>query len=312
MPSTITHTYIGLDTLNKLNDNPKKIIMENINNYKIYCQSMDILYFYHIFLLFNNKVMDLGHLFHNEKVFNAFNMLINDNKENKNYELFTFIAGLITHYKADSITHPYINYLAHKSNNSLNNHFEIETYIDSYYVREKMGINYQKDNNSKTIFNYTEKEIIKDEINKLFNELFNYPSMGNKYYRALKEMKFTYNYIRHDKYGIKKLIYQIIDLNPIKSIRKTKYLSYHFKLDNDEYYLNLNHEKWYNIDNNNLTSTKSFLDLYENVTSEASYIINELYKYIYDNKNTDLKRLIKNISYANGLPISPDKQHHNS
>ena len=307
MPSTITHAYIGLDTLNKLNDKPRKIIMENINNYKIYCQSMDVLYFYHIFLLLDNKVMKLGHLFHTEKVFDAFNLLINDNKENQDKELFTFIAGLITHYKADSITHPYINYLSHNSNNTLNAHFEIETYIDSYYVREKTDINYQKDNNSKTIFNYTEKEIIKSELNKLFFKLFNYSNIGNKYYRALKEMKFTYNYVRYDKYGIKKILYQIIDLNPIKSNRKTKYLSYHFNLNNDEYYLNLNHKKWYNIDNNNLVSTKSFLDLYEDIISEASYIINELYDYIYNDKNTDLKKLIKNISYANGLPISPNK-----
>ena len=50
MPSTITHAFIGLDTIPKLNNKPKKIINDHIDNYKIYCQNMDILYFYHIYL----------------------------------------------------------------------------------------------------------------------------------------------------------------------------------------------------------------------------------------------------------------------
>ena len=73
---------------------------------------MDVLYFYHIFLLRINKIAKLGHRFHHEHVFDSFNMLIEDNKQNKDLELFTFIAGLITHYQADTIMHPYIDYFA--------------------------------------------------------------------------------------------------------------------------------------------------------------------------------------------------------
>ena len=126
--------------------------------------------------------------------------------------------------------------------------------------------------------------------------------MGNKYYRALLEMKFTYNYVRYDKYGIKKSIYKFIDLNPF-GIRKTKYLSYYFDLDNNNYYLNLNHNKWMN---NNIESTKSFLDLYEDVTNNSSYIINELYKYIFEDKKINLRKLIKNLDYGTGLEIRPN------
>ena len=67
MPSTITHAYIGLDTVNKLNNKPRKIINDRIDNYKIYCQNMDVLYFYHLLLLVNNKVRHLGHEFHHQK-----------------------------------------------------------------------------------------------------------------------------------------------------------------------------------------------------------------------------------------------------
>ena len=304
MPSTITHAYIGLDTLNKLNDKPKRIIKKNIDNYKIYCQSMDVLYFYHLLLLANNKIIDLGHRFHNEKVYEVFELLINDNKQNKDLELFTFIAGLITHYIADSTIHPYINYI---SKDKLNGHFETETYIDNYFIKEKMHIDYKKYNNTKFIFNYKKKEIIENELNKLYKNIFNYENIGPKYYRALKEMKFVYNYIRHDKYGIKKKVYQFIDLNPFKSIPRVKYLSYHFNLNNDIFYLNLNHKKWHNVDNPKNISNKSFLDLYNDVINEASYIINELYEYIFTDKKVNLKNLINNKSYANGLSLCPNK-----
>ena len=138
MPSTITHAYIGLDTLKKLNDKPRKIIENNLNNYKVYCQNMDVLYFYHIYLLKSNKIENLGHLFHTENVLNYFKMLINDNKENKDLESFTFISGLITHYVADRCAHPYVNYHAKINGATKRNnlHFEIETYLDNYYYNK--------------------------------------------------------------------------------------------------------------------------------------------------------------------------------
>ena len=309
MPSTITHAYIGLDTLDKLNDKPKAIIKERIDNYKIYCQNMDVLYFYHLLLLLKNQVNELGHRFHHEKVFDSFNLLINDNKENKDLELFTFISGLITHYIADATIHPYINYLANGNNKTtnFNNHVKIETYLDNYFISERMHINTKKYDNTKFIFHYTENKLIKKEISKLYQELFNYPNMGEKYYKALKEMKFIFKYIRYDPLGIKKRLYQIIDLNPFKKLPRVRYLSYNFDLDNDAYYLNIDHNEWFNRDKKDLISNKSFFDLYEDVINESSHIINELYEYIFEDEKKDIKKLIKNNSYANGLPISPNK-----
>ena len=308
MPSTITHAFIGLDTIKKLNTKPKKIINNHIDNYKIYCQNMDILYFYHIYLLKTNKIQDIGHRYHHEHVFDAFKLLIDDNKNNKDDELFTFIAGLITHYQADTTIHPYINHFTNYINESkrFSDHFEIETYIDNYFVNKRLNKEHKKYNNTKFVFNYTEEEIIKKELDKIFLKLFNLKNGGKYYYRSLKEMKFTYNYVRYDKHGFKKMIYQTIDLNPFK-IPRTKYLSYHFDINNNEYYLNLNHQEWTNPNNPTIVSNKSFLDLYEDVINNSSTIINELYNYIYEDKFVNLKKLIKNLDYGSGLPISPNK-----
>lgn len=309
MPSSIVHAYIGLDTLKKLNNKPKTIIEKHIDNYKVYCQNMDVLYFYHILLLFHNKVQNFGHKIHREKTNEFFKILIRDNKENKDPELFTFIAGLITHYKADSTIHPYVNYYSKNENETQieNNHFVIETYLDNYFIRERMHVNHKKYNNTKFVFNYQKKEIIKKEITKVYQELYHYPNMGKKYYRALAEMKFVFNYLRYDKHGIKKFFYKIIDLNPIKSIRRVKYLSYYFDLDNDDYILNTKHNTWFNPHKKELISTKSFHDLYDEVINKSSITINELYEYIYNNKKVDLDKLIGNLSYANGLALPKQK-----
>ena len=305
MPSTITHSYIGLDTLKKVKSEPKKIIENHLNNYKVYCQNMDVLYFYHIFLLKSDYVQELGHAFHKENIFKYFKMMCDDNRKNKNEELFTFICGLITHYQADSIMHPYIDYLSKVDKDSLkiDGHFILETYLDNYFINKYETKNYKSFNNSNLVFNYTKEEIIEDEITKIFKYFWNYDNMGEKYYRALDEMAFVYRNIRYDKYGFKRKIYKIIDLLPFHN-RKTEYLSYHFNLENDTYYLNLQHNKWYNIKNNKYTSTKSFLDLYRDVCNNSSKIINELYDYIFKDKNIDLKKLIGNISCADGLSIN--------
>ena len=307
MPSSIVHAYIGLDTLKKLKSEPKNIIEKHIDNYKVYCQNMDVLYFYHILLLFNNKVQDLGHKIHHEKTNDFFKILIQDNKENKDPELFTFIAGLITHYRADSTIHPFVNYFS--SNNSktkvFNSHFALETYLDNYFINKRMHVNHKKYNNTNFVFNYEKKDIIRDEITNVYKKLYNYPDMGKRYYKALRDMKFVFNYIRYDKYGIKKTLYKIIDLNPFRSIPRVRYLSYNFDLDKDDEYLNTNHNKWYNPDKKELASNKSFFDLYDDVIDKASFTINELYEYIFNNKKVDLDKIIGNLSYANGLPLSP-------
>ena len=305
MPSTITHTFIGLGVLKKLNSKPQQIIIKRLDNYKIYCQSMDILYFYHILLLKENNIQEFGHRFHKENIYNSFKIIIDDVKKTKDFELFTFLSGLIVHYQADSIIHPFINYLSYsqKERKIKDKHLEIETYIDNYYIKNNLDTNYKQYNFNNFISQHTEEKMVKEEINKIFKQLYNYDNMGTKYYKSLNNMIFVNKHIRYDKYGLKRKIYQLIDINPFP-IRRVKYLSYHFNLNDDNYYLNLNHQKWFNYADKSITSSKSFLDLYDEVVIKASNIINQLYLYSFENKEIDLKKLIGNNSYSNGLEIA--------
>ena len=305
MPSTITHAYIGLDVLKKLHNKPKDIINNHLDNFKVYCQSMDVLYFYHLFIPRKNLIQDLGHDFHNQDVNNYFLELINDNKKNHDKELFTFISGLITHYQADRLIHPYVNHMSYDDNKvkMIDKHFEIETYLDNYFINKNHSNNYQTYKNYSFIFdNYTYCKIIEKEIDKIFLKYFKFPKMGKYYYKSLKEMHFVYKHIRYDRLGIKKILYQTLDFNPF-NVRRVKYLSYHFNLNNDDYYLNNQHNNWHNSYDKKIVSNKSLLELYDDVINNASNIINQLYQYIFEDKDVDIKSLIGNYSYSTGLSL---------
>ena len=47
----------------------------------------------------------------------------------------------------------------------------------------------------------------------------------------------------------------------------------------------------------------SFDELWEDVVKNATTIINELYKQIYEDKKVDLYKLIGNVSLSSGLPL---------
>ena len=301
MPSTITHTYISLDTLEKVNKKPYEIISKNIEDYKTFAQGMDILYFYHIFLLKSNKVQSLGHKFHNYKTNDIFKYIIEYNKKNHSEIIFTYLAGLITHYVADSTIHPYVNFLAYNKKKLLHRdkHFEIETFLDNYMVNKKN--HYYKDyKNYQLQFNNKKNNDIVKLINDIYKVFFNYPNMGKKYYKGLNEMRFVFKYFRYDKTGLKRKMYQLIDKNKL-NVRRTTYLSYNFDLNNFDFYLNTSNKKWYNIKNKNIESNQSFEELYEFVCQKASSIINKLYDYIYLDKDIDLDNLLENRSYSTGL-----------
>ena len=303
MPSTITHTHISLDTLKRVNLKPKELISKHLEDYKSFAQGMDILYFYHILLIKSNIVQKLGHDFHHEKTNEVFKYIIEYNKENKSDIIFTFLSGLITHYVADSTIHPYVNYIA-KSKTKLeqtDRHFEVETYLDNYMISKKHK-DYKTFKNYKLQFNNKKNQKIIKLIDNIYQEFFNYPNMGKKYYQALKEMRFVFKYIRHDKTGIKRKIFQLIDFNKFK-IRRVTYLSYHFELKNFDHYLNTTNKKWFNIRNESITSNNSFEELYIDTCKKASNIINKLYEYIYQDKKIDLDKLLENRSYSTGLPI---------
>ena len=308
MPSTMTHAFMAMDIFERLN---KKNIFkkEKLNEYITYSQGPDILFFYKIFfpLKKNIRIQRLGNKFQREKTNQLFISLVKQIKKTQDQDQFLFLAGLTTHYIGDTTCHPLVNYkaqmLKNKTKKNKDYHFLIESYIDSYILNLKED-NYQKFPIYK-FFSINTYKSIQDLLTKSYRDVFLEENIGNIYYESLKYMKIFFRLVRYDPYKIKRIIYTILSGNGIFFKRDIRYLSYNFSLSKKEndFYLNLDHAFWYNIKKKENTSNKTFLELYDEVIDKSLRVIEQLYNYIYHDKDIDLDKLFGNLSYANGLPI---------
>ncbi len=308
MPSSITHAYLAIDIFNNLDKKVKNIV--NLEDYKTYSQGPDIFYFYHIVFPFTKKartIQDLGRTIHHEKTNDFFLSLTKQVKSTKNINQFNYLVGLFTHYMADSTIHPYVEYKAELLNKKFlerkDNHFFLETYFDNYYI-SKHNLDYKKFKGYNFCFNAKKNLDVINLLNKSIENVFDIKNIGTYYYKSLQEMKLFFKVFRYDPYKIKRYIYNILNVITKRCFRDIRYLSYNFPLDKTIDYLNLNHVPWHYLDNKNITSNKSIIDLYDEVVNKTVIKINLLYDYIFNNKEVDLDLLFENLSYGTGLPLN--------
>lgn len=311
MPSSITHAYIAKDVYKNLTKKVKiKFKDIYIEDYKTYAQGPDIFYFYNIILPITKKSRDIirfGHYIHNNKVNEFFINLCDKVKSSQDIDQFAFLCGLVTHYQADSIIHPYINYKAtimRKKNLTRKDvHFILETYLDNYFITKNEKIEYKKFKVHEFCFNLNKKDSVINLLNNSIKEVFDKENMGESYFKSLKDMKNFFKYLRYDPTGIKRELYRIINIFASRCFRDVRYLSYNFNLENDDVYLNLKKKIWYNLDSKGLKSNESLLELYDKVIYKTKNMIEELYEYVYENKDINLEKLFGNKSYSNGLEL---------
>ena len=313
MPSTYTHACMARDVYNKLDNKIKNIFNNKLDEYITYSQGPDILFFYPILPPFKKciYIRKLAGRVHRENVNKFFISLVNDIKKDKNLDKFIFLAGLITHYVGDSKCHPLINYkawcLEKDTKKKDDYHFLIEFYIDNYILNLK-GEYYKKYKGYKLL--KTDKNIdVEHMLDRCFKEVFHENSMGKNYYKSLSNMKFLFHIIRYDPYKIKRIGYSFLYYFLPFLNRDIRYFSYNFNLSEKEsnFYLNLNHNKWFNIKKKNITYNQSFLDLYNYVVDKSVNMIEKIYDYIYNDKYLELESFFGNLSYANGLPIKSNQ-----
>lgn len=312
MPSSITHAYIAKDVYQVLDKKIKaKISKDHLEDYKTYSQGADIYYFYKMLTPFTKKsyeVRTFGRTCHAEKTNEVFINLTEKVKETKDFNQFLFLIGLMTHYNADSIIHPYINYKASLMNKKYfdgrDAHFLLETYLDNYMIKKRDTINYKTFKVHEFCFNLEKHDSVEVLLNQTFLEEFDIKNLGNYYFKGAKDMKKFFKYLRYDPNGYKRDIYKLLNFITRRCFRDVRYLSYNFDLLEDDKYLNLNHESWYNTDGDkNKLYNDSFLDLYSKVVSKTKEMIEVLYNYVFENKDVDLEKLFGNKSYGTGLPL---------
>lgn len=312
MAGTVTHAYFANDVYNKLNNNTKKIINNNVENMKTYGQGHDIFYFYFsLNLKYGKFIRDKGKFFHrNDTKLFFINMVkyINENNLENNSDVMSFLYGYICHYSLDYITHPYI---VHKSGRFKKNdkstykfnskHSDIESYIDCYMIYKNENIKPGKFKIHKFCFNNKYNEDLKKLIDYTFFETYHIKNVSKYFFRSIKLMKILYWLMRYDPYGIKMKIYRLIDRVSGKKAKRFYPISYAFKLNNNEYYLNTQKREWCHPRYNNEISNDSFEDLYNKAIDKSLELINAVNKVIFNKEDIKyLDNYFLNLSFLSG------------
>lgn len=312
----MTHAYFARDIYKKLDKNIKEKLDNSDENLKTYGQGHDIFYFYYSFNLKKaNKIRKEAKRFHRKETRNFFLNMVKYIKENNlenDSQSLSFLYGYICHYVLDSTIHPYVIYKGgifdkkkkdtYKYNSG---HSNIETYIDSYMISVNENLKPGKFKNYKFCFNNTKNDNLIKLINYTFETTYNLKNASKYFFRSIKIMKKLYHLMRYDPYKIKYLIYSLFDKISSKKIKKARPISYAVNLDNNIYYLNLNHKKWTHPRYNNEIYTDSFLDLYNKAINETLRIINGVNEVLFNDKDLEyLNNYFLNLSFISGKDCS--------
>ena len=234
---------------------------------------------------------------------------IKENNLENNNDVLTFLYGYIMHYALDTKVHPYVIHKAGIFNKKKKDtykynskHSDIESYIDAYMINYHENIKPNKFKIHKFCFN--NNKISKDlstVIDYTFDKTYGFKKLSTYYKQGLFFMKHSYHFLRYDPHEIKNKLYRFIDKLHPRSIKDFYPITYSYKLNKNDYYLNLCNNKWCHPRYNNEIYTESFIDLYNNAVDNAVYMINKVNEVLFENKDIKiLNDIFLNLSLTSG------------
>lgn len=310
MPSTITHDYHYKDIYKFTSSNFKAIYDQDFyNQHSVFSQGHDALFFSDFWRLheFKSKANKAGylqdHLF--KELCVSFADLIRDYGLRDSKSLKLLLYGYISHHILDSYAHPYIIYETEANKT----HALVESYLDKYMISKREG----KDATDYKVYKMISRPPkLKDKeieiINLAFFKTYGFYGFGKTYIDALNQVNLFLRLFRYDPIGVKNLGYCLIDKMNLTEL-KFSFLSYYHDYIDFEQYLNEEHNIWFNPSepNASITSTQSFIELYELATKKASEIFSCLEEAINDGATHDeFMDIIPNVSAVHGLECDLD------
>ena len=314
MPSSITHNYFCSDVYDKLNDEIKSNIKPCLDEYKVFSQGPDPYFFYNFHLTKKSReVYKINHAMQHSLVNNHFLSLINyinDKGYYSNSMVMSYLYGQICHFVLDTTCHPFIIYNTgiynkkDKSTYKYNGlHEEMEYYIDCYFIFERNKILPKKYKAYKMLFCklHFNKELI-DTIDNVCFDVYGFMDVSKLYLKSINDMKKFYHLFNYDRYGIKKLLYIIMDNICGNNIIKKKELSFHVEPNSKLFYLNMEKKTWHHPCIYEESYNYSFLELYNIAINRATNIISIVDKMlkIGNIDNNVIRDLFGNLNYGTG------------
>ena len=316
MPSIYLHNYFSNDIYNRLKKE-NIIVPKDKSYFLLFSQSFDYLFSYNFLSIKKGKkIRNLGHYAHTHKVWDYFENMLTYMKKNNMLDdgNISYLYGSLSHYALDATFHPYVHYISGRF--SKKNKKDTKKYMGKHAINEIMldAIFYYKNNSSKyykyklykdnSFFKkiYFDKKI-QNTINYVFKKTFNVDNMGYIYNKSYLQYIPIYKYLMHDRTGLKKLLYKIIDfLTPFKNFKSYSY-SHHINKPNLSI-LNNDNEEWLHP----ITGEKhneSVEELYNIAAKKLITYIKISNDYL-NGKCTinKVKRVIGNNSYSTNLDTS--------
>ena len=315
MPSSMTHTYFGLDVYNKLPTYCKNYVKDSMGIFKGFCQGADPFMFYHFFIGKKAR-MSLGlqsdiHMSHTQEFFVRTVHSIFDNGYLNDSDVMSYLFGYICHYYLDLYAHPFIYYKSgifkkdDKNTYCYNGkHEEFEYNIDLYMINKRENVK----SSSFKIYNHlfdvsSFSSALKKVIDDSIGEIYECKDACKLYLSSFRYMKMFFHFFNYDSLGIKLKIYRIIDKITPASFKRLEELSFYRDYNSDLSYLNLEHSKWVYPWDDKKVFYSSFFDLYDDALESAVLSITSIVDMFRNNKINDdeLKKIFPDLSYVTGL-----------
>lgn len=305
MPALTTHKIFAEDILKNID---KDLI--DIDTYYMFSQSHDILFYY----IGKNKkyYKSIGKKGHHKNtkqfIITTINCIKNNNLET-NKQCMSYLFGILTHYYLDSTLHPYIFYKTgvYRNNNATQKykgqHNNFERQIDKLIYEKTYKKNY---NDCKIEEEIIPKVILDTKLTSLldiaYSKTYKEDNMSKIIIKGYNTMRLFHKLIVNDPKNIKNKIYKIID-----KIFNTNLKYYTTSIKANKDILNLKKNNWYHPSDMKNKNNISIIDLINIANKECTKTINEVIKYLRDERN-DLNDIIKDIDYSTGLEIKDNKK----
>jgi putative sigma-54 modulation protein len=203
MPNVITHGLLAKETLKQL---PVSVVKDAIAKYpQAYLfgsNGPDFLFYYNVWPWLNQKenhrVGEFGEMMHRSQINEFTDAMVLKTMEltDKAKTIFTsFVAGYLTHWSLDTISHPFVFYRTGKiSGKTKYWHFRFESMLDSLMVKEV----FKEDLSKYPTRNFMklsseEKQVIASGVSETFTSVY---QEEMKVSEALKSMNHAYGVLK--------------------------------------------------------------------------------------------------------------------
>lgn len=313
MPQLVTHHIFANEVYNELDKNIQNSFKNELDVYRMFAQSFDNFnYFASLNFKKSKRIKNLADRGHKTNVKNYFVTILKTIKEKKlenDPQALAYLFGSINHYVLDSTCHPFIFYKTgvydkkkkRETKKYRGLHGDIESNIDAFFYINRYHHSYNKARITKEFIPKIKfSKNLKEVINQTFEETFNEKNVGKYYFSSYRNSRLLYKLFIEDKHGIKRFCYKIFD----KFISHTTSFEYYTTYIRQPKisYLNIEHKKWFYPSNNKISSTESFIDLYNKAIQKSSFLISLAYDVLTNKKEIkEFEEKIENLSYVRGL-----------